>query len=279
LAIAEFVIVDRPSSAEVIAANRTAWDDSAPLHRDNELWRRIADGFRAPGYSRFDEQDGVMKRVLAEVGLEGKDVAQICCNNGRELISIKNLGARSAVGFDQSEAFLAQARELNAIAGQECLFVCCDANAIPSEHHSQFDLVVITIGVFGWMPDLPLFMGNAAALLRPKGQLLIYEEHPVATMFDVRSERPLEAVYSYFKQHPFVETRAIVYDGAPAPPVAKHYWFVHPLSEVMTTILKNGLNIEEFREFGNNISSVDYDALEKADQILPLSYLLKARKG
>ncbi|MGL5137337.1 MAG: class I SAM-dependent methyltransferase [Beijerinckiaceae bacterium] len=268
-----------PSPSQAIAANRAAWDDSAPLHRNNTMWRRIAEGFATPGFHCFDGEHALMGEALANVGLADKDVAQVCCNNGRETISLRNLGARRAVGFDQSAAFLAQARELNAIAGQDCLFVECDANSIPAEHHGQFDLVVITIGVFGWMPDIDRFMRSATSLLRTKGQLLIYEEHPVANMFEVASARPMEAVNSYFKATPFVEKRAIIYDDAPTPDVSTHYWFVHPLSAVMTAIVASGLNIEIFREYGRNISSTAFNVLEQPEPILPLSYLLRAGRG
>jgi SAM-dependent methyltransferase len=270
---------ERPSATDAVAANRAAWNESAPFHRGNKAWHSNSEGFRIPGYSCFDSQDGVMKQALIDIALVGKDVAQVCCNNGRETISLRNLGARRAVGFDQSEAFLAQARELNSIAGQDCTFVCCDANRIPEEYHEQFDLVVITIGVFGWMPDLALFLRNVVALLRPVGQILIYEEHPVVNMFEVRSDRPMEVVHSYFRSKPFAEKRAIVYDDSPVPDVSTYYWFVHPLSEVMTTILDNGLQIEAFREYGQNISSDEFGVLEKPEPLLPLSYLLRARRG
>jgi len=79
-------------------------------------------------------------------------------------------------------------------------------------------------------------------------------------------------VHSYFKKQPFWDTRAIVYDSSPAPQFAAHYGFVHPLSEAMTAILSCGLSIEEFREFGNNISSSDFHILQKEAPILPLSY-------
>ncbi len=267
-------LVLTPSAA--ITANRAAWDASAALHRGNAAWRRLVEGFSEPGFSCF-EAEGVMEQALAAIGLQRKEVAQICCNNGRETISLRNRGAGRAVGFDQSAAFLEQARELNDIARQDCTFVCCDVNAIPAQHHRQFDLVVITIGVFGWMPDLSIFMRNAAALLRPGGRILIHEEHPVVNMFEARSERPLEAVHSYFRPRPFVESRAIVYDGSPAPEVGPHYWFVHPLSTVVTALLDSGLDLEVFREFGQNISSIEFDALEKPEPILPLSYLMRAR--
>lgn len=246
------------SGADATVANCAAWDASAPLHRDNASWRRHAEGFASsPAYSCFDPPMAV---ALREVGLAGKAVAQLCCNNGRETVSLVNLGAVRAVGFDQSPAFLAQARELAALAGRDCEFVETDVTAIDPRYDRSFDLVVITIGVFGWMPDLGRFMDNAVKILRTGGRLLVHEEHPVANMFEPSSEAPLLVRHSYFRDTPVVGDRAIVYDGAPAPRVGRHYWFVHPLSRVMTAMIARGLVIERFEEYAENISTTEFNA-------------------
>lgn len=205
-------------------------------------------------------------------------MAQVCCNNGRELISLKNLGAVRAVGFDQSDAFLAQAGELARIAGQDCEFVLGDVNALEPTFNHAFDIVLITIGVLGWMPDLGRFLDNACALLRGGGKLIVHEEHPVANMFEASSEQPLLVRHSYFKPTPFESDKAIVYDDGPAPRVGRHYWFVHPLSAVIGGMLARGMRIERFEEYARNISSTEFDMLETADGKLPLSYLLVACK-
>ena len=56
------------------------------------------------------------------MGVQGKDVVQLCCNNGRELISIQRMGANRCVGVDISAAFIAQAEQLNDAAGADCTF-------------------------------------------------------------------------------------------------------------------------------------------------------------
>ena len=70
-----------------------------------------------PGYNRLDE---TLTARLRALGLEGKSVIQLCCNNGREILSVKNLGAARCVGVDQSAPFLEQAAEL-AAAGRNRL--------------------------------------------------------------------------------------------------------------------------------------------------------------
>lgn len=43
---------------------------------------------------------------ISHFGLEGKSVVQLACDNGREVSSIKNLGAKRAMGFDIFQSLL-----------------------------------------------------------------------------------------------------------------------------------------------------------------------------
>ena len=264
------------SRSDYTAANRAAWDASAPYHREADGFARLRRAFETPGYSHLD---ALAAEELQSLGVIGADVAQLCCNNGREILSIKNIGARSCVGFDQSGAFLAQAHELAAARDIDCTFVETDIYAIGAEHDAAYDIVVITIGVLGWMPDLPAFVAIAARLLRPGGALFIYEEHPIMMMFEIYdTDDPYRLQYSYFKDEPFEDLGAILYDGGPRQPGPAHYWFVHKMSDIITSCLDNGLAIERFREFPHNISSAEFEIYNDQAAQLPQSYMLVARK-
>lgn len=258
------------------AANRAAWEASARYHEEGEEFAALLEGFAKPGFTCLD---AVLTERLMALGVAGKEVAQICCNNGREILSVKNLGAGRCVGFDQSGAFLAQGRRLAAAGSIDCEFVEGDVYKIPATHDGAFDLVLITIGVFGWMPELGAFFDVIARLLRPGGALLVYEQHPIMNMFEPGDADPLKPVHSYFKAEPFEDTGAIVYDGAQNLPGARQYWFVHTLGDLMSACLARGLAIEQFREYPHNISSAEFDIYNDQGAQLPVSYDLVARKG
>lgn len=260
---------------EMIAANRVAWDASAPLHRAAAGFAELRAGFSTPGYSCLD---AIATERFRALDVSGKDVAQICCNNGRELLSVRNMGAASCVGFDLSAAFLAQARDLAAAGTLDCEFVETDANRISTAYDEAFDLVFITIGVFGWMPDLNIFLGVAARLLRPGGHLFIYEQHPIMNMFEPENDAPLQPVHSYFRTEPFEETSSIVYDGSNRGEVDAHYWFVHTMGDVVTACLGHNLCIAHFREYPHNISSKEFDVYDAGPASLPQCYTLIAKK-
>jgi SAM-dependent methyltransferase len=150
---------------DYVDANRAAWNASAPHHRRAAWYEGILKGFAKPGHLCLD--DILTGRLLA-LDVAGKDVAQLCCNNGREILSVKNLGAGTCVGFDQAGAFLEQAEEFRATGGIDCRFVETDVYRVPSDFDASFDIVLITIGVLGWMPDLPGFFAVASRLLRPR---------------------------------------------------------------------------------------------------------------
>jgi SAM-dependent methyltransferase len=260
-----------------VAANRAAWNEAAPHHRAGGSFKELLRGFGSQGFSCLD---AVASEVLRGLQPAGKAVAQLCCNNGREILSVKNLGAGPCVGFDQSGGFLAQARELAAAARLDCRFVEGDVYSIAEEFNGAFDLVLVTIGVFGWMPDLGKFIDVIVRLLRNDGALLVYEQHPIMNMVEpADASNPHRLVHSYFRKEPFVEDNVIVYDGGTKHKGVTHYWFVHTLAEIFSCCLERGLRIEHFREYPHNISSVDFDVYDGRHAQLPQSYTLVARKG
>lgn len=268
-----------PSHREAVDAAKRAWDASAPIHRESRSFRELLEGVRDPGFSCLDT---VLHAELVRIGVEDATIAQLCCNNGRELLSVGNMGARSVVGFDQSAVFLDQARELARAAGrpaETCRFVEADIHAMPTDDDGTCDLVLVTIGVFGWLPEpTPLFQA-AAQLLSPGGALVVYEQHPVMNMMDpYEGSDPHRLAFSYFQAEPFREQGPILYTAdAPSNEGPVHYWFVHTMGDIVTACLETGFTLERFREYPHNISSDAFDVYDGQEAQLPQSYLLSAR--
>lgn len=256
-------------------ANRRAWDEAAPVHADFNQARLLA-GFAQPGFSTLADH---CRERLMEIGIEGKSIAQICCNNGRELLSLKNMGAGPCVGFDASAAFLEQARELARASGHEDVeFVASDVYEIPAHRRGPYDIVLSTIGVIGWMPDLTAFFDVVARLTRPGGHVFIEEIHPVLLMYEeAEGDAPSFLAYSYFKEEPYVETRGLdyyggtKYDGKPA------YSFHHTLSEIVMAAIGAGLTLRHLAELDFNIGELCAD-LEHAEANPPMGMTMVWQK-
>lgn len=259
---------------DVTEANREAWEEAAPLHATQNQEKLIA-SFRDPAFSLLEDVE--IARLNA-IGIEGKDVAQVCCNNGRELICVKRMGAARCVGFDGAQGFIDQAWELAEAAGTEAEFVCTNIYNIDSTYHGCFDVVFITIGVISWMPDLQGFFNTMADLLRPGGVLFIHEHHPIVEMMlPGGPDDPVEFELSYFDKSPYVETGGLdyysgaTYDAKPATS------FLHTMSEVIMAGIHTGMGVEHFEERPEHISNTWWN-VEKQIDGFPMSYTLVLRK-
>lgn len=261
------------NTADVTAKNRAAWDASARHHGQGAYWDELMAGFADPSYSRFDP---TMTSALQDAGIKCARAVQIGCNNGREVLSACALGAAECWGIDQSTAFLGQAAILRDISGHNAHFLAADIYALPADTPRDFDIAFITIGVLNWMPDLPRFFAAVAGLLRPGGQLVIYETHPVLEMFEPTADDPHRPEHSYFRTDAFVETGTITYDGTAHEGAAESHWFIHTLSAIVQAALDAGLNLTQLQEFPHNIREVDYAIYEGQAAQVPMSFLLRA---
>ena len=254
-------------------ANQRAWNESAVHHTSGDSWNGLLKNFASPGFSTLD---ATLTNALVEIGVDGKSVVQIACNNGRDVLSTCALGAKACAGIDISESFIEAAERINNVARRDCEFMVADIYALPKTLRRDFDVALITIGVLNWMPDPDAFFATVRGLLKPGGALVIYETHPFLDMFDPRAEKAREPAYSYFPAEPFRQTEAIVYDGADVPDVSPSYWFAHSLGTVVTACIESGFRLSTLKEFPHSIREVDFDRYENEEPQLPMCYLLTA---
>jgi len=259
-------------------ANREAWNEVMPMHQKaaSDRWDNA---FKQPGYVCLGETE---LYLLKQMGIEGKAVAQLCCNNGVELLSLKNLGAGECVGFDISDVAIRETRERAEKCQIDCQFVRSDVYEIGSEYENRFNLVYISSGALGWMPDLKKFFAKAAALLKVNGHVFSHEIHPFSEMLpfdDAEDEDALRIVDPYFKKEPYIDYGRLDYVGGEQYTSAKpQYWFVHTLSDILMGLIENQIFVEFFSEYEKDISSV-HKRVESAQAGIPLSTILIGRKG
>ena len=258
---------------DYVEANRRAWNQVAPIHAAvNQA--RLLQSFRLPSFSVLDSYETAK---LQEIGVMGKAVAQIACNNGRELLSIKNMGAGRCVGFDIADEFIQQAQALNEAAQQDCEFVATSVYDIPAAYDDAFDLVYITIGVLSWMPDINAFFAVVSRLLRSGGHLMIYEMHPFLNVLDLpeETENPLQISLSYFNSAATEDSGLDYYTGTDYEALP-NYWFAHPLGVIFKAMIQNQIAIAAFDEYAHDIS-LAFQALEPLQKV-PLCYILMGQR-
>ena len=258
--------------------NREAWNEAMPYHkRGREV--SLEEAFKDPNYNVLDP---IEKEILLRIGLEGKDVVHLCCNNGIELISIIRLGANLGVGYDISDEAIKEAKVLSKVAGVNCKFIQSDVYDLDPKNTGTFDLLYISVGALSWLPDIPRFFEIAASMLKPNGLIFIYEMHPFTDILGCegedgyQKEYPLNPLYSYFKEDPWIDTDGIDYIGGTvykSKPIAE---FSHTISSILNSLIKAGIEICEFNEYSHDIST-GFKDIEK-DKIVPLSYILIGKK-
>jgi SAM-dependent methyltransferase len=262
-----------------IAANREAWNAATP-HHQRVRGQALRDGFRDPAFTTFDRGpcDVPLRAVLETLPLQGTRIAQLQCNNGRELLSLMLYGAAEGVGFDLSDAAVAEAKELAAISGRRCSFVQSAIEDIGSGYDGRFDFIYVSEGALVWIPDLRRYFGVAARLLAPGGRLLVYDQHPVTFMFDAGDPAsPLAPRRSYFDRGPVTYRGGLDYYGNVAYDGPTACEFHHTMGELLTALAGSGLALRRLEELPHDMVS-GYRAFEQAGQ-LPLSYLLLAQGG
>lgn len=265
-----------PNNKTAIESNRQAWNDSARHHQESPDWQALLSEVAQADFSCIDD---TLQGVLAQVGVDGKEVIQLGCNNGRESLSLFALGARHVVGVDQSGAFLEQARELNSRSAHNAEFIEADVHHLPPALHNRFDVALITIGVLNWMPDIGEFFRHVAQVLKPGGQLVIYETHPFLEMVDPDATDPYRLASSYFRAEPFVQEEPIVYVGKVEQQAAKSYWFVHNLGAIFSGVIGAGLNIAHFKEYAHSNREELYDQYLNQQAQLPMCFTLVASRN
>ena len=257
-------------------ANRQAWNELEFRHRASRF-EMLADCFAKPGYNYLGE---VEREVLENLGVQGKDVAQLACNNGREILSIRNMGAARCVGFDISDGFIRQGKCLAEIGKIEAELVACDVYRIPPVYYDQFDIVFVSVGLIDTH-------AGANAVFSPWVNNCCARMGTSSCMNDIRSWTCFIGVTrairrrswrSYYRKKPFVRTTPFDYWAKETYDSSTMYTFHHTLTDVFGGLMDNGFALERFQEYEHDISEM-FAHFSNLKLKPPMCYVLVARIG
>lgn len=264
---------------EIAQSNREAWNEALIYHQKARK-NYLTDGFMNPNFTALDRDcDDELISKLNDINLSGKTIAQLPCNNGRELLSLMKFGADRAVGFDISDVAIEEARNLSKISKLNVTFERTDILEIGNEYDGMFDFIYVSEGSLQWFPDLNEYFGIISRLLKEKGKILIFEMHPFAYFFEQRNDADehvkINDLVPYFKKGPYGYAQDLDYVGETQYAAKPCYWFMHTLSDIFNAIIKNGIEILEFNEY--NIEMGNNPATKFLGNF-PLSYMLTGKK-
>lgn len=240
---------------EWLERNRARWDEIVPVHVKSPMYDRTA---LREGRGRFMtpmEEDELV--AFAPDGWEGLRVLHLQCHFGADTLVFAQRGAE-VVGLDFSQPAVAEARALAAELGlaERARFV--QANVYDARHllpdPEGFDVVYVTWGTIGWLPDVAEWARIVAWFLKPGGRLYFADGHPAAWSLDDPAEdavdrRPVLR-YAYFGDgRPDIWDEAGDYADEHAVVENSVTWeWPHPTAEVLTALLDAGLRLDFFHE-------------------------------
>jgi len=220
-----------------LETKKAAWNRQVGVH--------LASDFYA--MPQFLAGETSLKEIeLALLGdVSGLSVLHLQCHFGQDSLSLARMGAK-VTGVDLSDEAIATARKLNDDLGLDAAFICCDIYDLPSHLDVPFDIVFTTYGTIGWLPYMDKWAAIVSQFLKPNGQFIFVDFHPALWMFD---NDFTHLQYNYFKAEPIVETKTGTYADESAPMAFTTISWNHSLSEVMGSLLAQGLQLRQFQEY------------------------------
>ncbi len=270
------VALQKENTMDYIKNNKLAWEEAFDNRRPN--WGENNYEVLATQTLPYLNADTIAE--LKSIDLQGKTIAQFCCNNGRELLSIMQLKPAYAVGFDIAENIIGQAKETaNKVGEKNCEFVACDILGIDESYHGKFDFIFFTIGAITWFKDLKSLFNKVATCLKQDGVLLINDFHPVMNMLPMPGEDTFDldhlnqVAYSYFRKEPWIENSGMSYI-TPEYDSKTFTSFSHTMSDIINSMICCGMSIVKLNEYDYDVGLTEvYDG-----KGYPLSFILIAQK-
>jgi SAM-dependent methyltransferase len=185
----------------------------------------------------------IVERTLGE--LTDKRVLHLRCATGEATAALAELGA-VVTGVDRRADALEAARE----RWPTILWVEGEPQTLPAElQRGRFDLVYSGEGVLARLTDLDEWARGVASALRPHGELLAFDDHPVADCVDG-----------------LLRWRDDYFRDASDP---QRLWRI---GQVVSALARAGLHVEALEEYPGGTSR------RRHDRRIPATFLLYARR-
>lgn len=258
-----------------IEINRQSWNNRTEAHLKSDFYD--LNGF-LNGKSSLNP---IELSLLDDI--KGKTVLHLQCHFGQDSISLSRLGAK-VTGVDLSDKAIEKAKQIAAETNADATFICCDIYDLPNHLDKKYDVVFTSYGTIGWLPDLDKWAKIISHFLKPNGQFVFVEFHPVVWMFDDHFDK---IGYSYFNSGAIVETQNGTYADRSAKITICDVSWNHGISEVLNSLIKNKLEIVQFDEFDYSPyncfkNTIEFEPrkfrIKHLDNKIPMVYSINAVK-
>ena len=260
---------------DYIKINKKLWNSKTAIHYQSDFYD--VESFIKGKDSLNPIEIGLLGQI------RGKKILHLQCHFGLDTISLSRHGA-IATGVDFSENAIEKARQLNGELGTNARFITEDIYRLPEILDEKFDIVFTSYGVIGWLPDMKRWANVIHHFLKPGGEFIMVEFHPVVWMFSYDFK---QIEFNYMDSSPIVEELEGTYTNRNAQIKEKSFTWNHGLSAVLDSLIKAGLTIADFREYDyspyncfENTVNIDEGKfkIKGLENKIPMIYSLKAIK-
>ncbi|MBO6515282.1 MAG: class I SAM-dependent methyltransferase [Bacteroidia bacterium] len=227
----------KTTNLDYTALNQNTWNLKLDSHLASEFYD--LDGFLQGNTSL----NSIELDLLGDI--QGKRILHLQCHFGQDSMSMARMGAH-VTGVDLSNRSVAKAQELADQLELDCRFICCNVYDLPKHLDEEFDIVFTSYGTIVWLPDLDKWASIVSRFLKPGGSFFYVDFHPlVYTMDD-----DMKGIhYPYFNEGPIVEEEQGTYADESAPITSTSVTWNHPLSDIVTNLMRHDLSIQSLQEF------------------------------
>nr|WP_320000471.1 class I SAM-dependent methyltransferase [uncultured Draconibacterium sp.] len=244
---------------DYININKRLWNEKTDIHYKSDFYDVNA------FINGKDSLNPIETELLGNI--EGKKILHLQCHFGQDTISLARHGA-SATGVDFSERAIEKARQLNEQLGTNARFIQSDVYKLPEILDEKFDIVYTSYGVISWLPDMKKWAKVIEHFLKPGGQLVFVEFHPIVWMFSYDFKR---VEFDYMESEAIVEELEGTYTDSDVQIKGKSICWNHGLSTVIDSLIKSGLTLTDFKEYNYS----PYDCLENLVEVEEGKYKIK----
>jgi SAM-dependent methyltransferase len=216
--------------------------------------------------------------------VKGKSLLHLQCHFGMDTLSWARRGAK-VVGVDFSKKAIENACILSSQTLIPARFVQSDIYDLKKNLDGKFDIVFVSYGCLGWLPDLGKWAKIVAHFLKQDGIFYIVDFHPIYWMLDYGRQRS-RVIYPYesgpkpfmFPPSPYGDPKSKI--------KGNEFWWNHGLSKILNSLIQAGLSIEYLNEYpfsklnaGRGLTGILKWVEKDLGQKIPVMFSIKAHKN
>jgi len=260
---------------DYISINKKLWNNKTEVHFNSEFY---------DVKSFLGGKSSLMKAELDLLGdVRGKKILHLQCHFGMDTISLARMGAK-VTGVDLSDKAIEKARLLNEQCGTDVEFVESDVLKLKDVLNDSFDIVFTSYGTVGWLDDLTKWADVVHHFLKPGGEFIMVDFHPVVWMFSYDFTK---IEFNYMDTEAIVEELEGTYADKSSDLKDQSVGWNHGISGILNPLVHKGLRLADFQEydyspyncFNNTIEiSKGIFQIRGMEKKIPMMYSIKAVK-